>query len=79
ILPAGLDVCVLTDRTQTFGASVTDVQQELLIAIALVVLVTFLLLRRVSATIIPSISVPLSLVATFSVMYLAGFSVNNLT
>ena len=78
-LPAGLDVLVLTDRTQTIRASVTDVQHELLIAIALVVMVTFLFLRRVSATIIPSIAVPLSLVGTFGVMYLAGFSINNLT
>ncbi|UII73928.1 MdtB/MuxB family multidrug efflux RND transporter permease subunit [Pseudomonas sp. HN11] len=78
-LPAGLDVTVLTDRTQTIRASVKDVQHELLIAIALVVMVTFLFLRRVSATIIPSIAVPLSLVGTFGVMYLAGFSINNLT
>ena len=78
-LPAGLDVVVLTDRTQTIRASVKDVQHELLIAIALVVLVTFLFLRRFSATIIPSIAVPLSLIGTFGVMYLAGFSVNNLT
>ncbi|MCS4245724.1 MULTISPECIES: MdtB/MuxB family multidrug efflux RND transporter permease subunit [unclassified Pseudomonas] len=78
-LPAGLDVAVLTDRTQTIRASVTDVQHELLIAIALVVMVTFLFLRRFSATIIPSIAVPLSLVGTFGVMYLAGFSINNLT
>ncbi|UOP10010.1 MdtB/MuxB family multidrug efflux RND transporter permease subunit [Pseudomonas palleroniana] len=78
-LPAGLDVTVLTDRTQTIRASVTDVQHELLIAIALVVMVTFLFLRRFSATIIPSIAVPLSLVGTFGVMYLAGFSINNLT
>ena len=78
-LPAGLDVTVLTDRTQTIRASVTDVQHELLIAIALVVMVTFLFLRRFSATIIPSIAVPLSLIGTFGVMYLAGFSVNNLT
>ncbi|WP_321862993.1 MdtB/MuxB family multidrug efflux RND transporter permease subunit [Pseudomonas paraveronii] len=78
-LPAGLDVTVLTDRTQTIRASVTDVQHELLIAIALVVMVTFLFLRRVSATLIPSIAVPLSLVGTFGVMYLAGFSINNLT
>lgn len=78
-LPAGLDVAVLTDRTQTIRASVTDVQHELLIAIVLVVLVTFLFLRRFSATIIPSIAVPLSLIGTFGVMYLAGFSVNNLT
>ncbi|AZF26424.1 MdtB/MuxB family multidrug efflux RND transporter permease subunit [Pseudomonas sp. R2-60-08W] len=78
-LPAGLDVTVLTDRTQTIRASVKDVQHELLIAIVLVVLVTFLFLRRVSATLIPSIAVPLSLIGTFGVMYLAGFSVNNLT
>ncbi len=78
-LPAGLDVTVLTDRTQTIRASVTDVQHELLVSIVLVVLVTFLFLRRFSATIIPSIAVPLSLVGTFGVMYLAGFSVNNLT
>ena len=78
-LPAGIDVTVLTDRTQTIRASVRDVQHELLIAIALVVMVTFLFLRRVSATIIPSVAVPLSLIGTFGVMYLAGFSVNNLT
>ncbi|MEN5092521.1 MdtB/MuxB family multidrug efflux RND transporter permease subunit [Pseudomonas protegens] len=78
-LPAGLDVTVLTDRTQTIRASVTDVQHELFIAIALVVMVTFLFLRRASATLIPSIAVPLSLIGTFGVMYLAGFSVNNLT
>ncbi|MDZ4021273.1 Multidrug resistance protein MdtB [Pseudomonas sichuanensis] len=78
-LPAGLDVMVLTDRTQTIRAAVRDVQHELLFAIALVVMVTFLFLRRVSATIIPSIAVPLSLIGTFGVMYLAGFSVNNLT
>ena len=78
-LPAGIDVTVLTDRTQTIRASVRDVQYELLIAIALVVMVTFLFLRRASATLIPSIAVPLSLVGTFGVMYLAGFSINNLT
>ena len=78
-LPAGLDVVVLTDRTETIRASVKDVQHELLIAIVLVVLVTFLFLRRASATLIPSIAVPLSLIGTFGVMYLAGFSINNLT
>jgi len=78
-LPAGLDVSVLTDRTQTIRAAVKDVQHELLIAIVLVVMVTFVFLRRFSATIIPSIAVPLSLIGTFGVMYLAGFSVNNLT
>lgn len=78
-LPAGLDVSVLTDRTQTIRAAVKDVQHELLIAIGLVVMVTFVFLRRFSATIIPSIAVPLSLIGTFGAMYLAGFSVNNLT
>ncbi|MBC3478605.1 MdtB/MuxB family multidrug efflux RND transporter permease subunit [Pseudomonas taiwanensis] len=78
-LPAGLDVSVLTDRTQTIRAAVKDVQHELLIAIVLVVMVTFVFLRRVSATLIPSIAVPLSLIGTFGVMYLAGFSINNLT
>ncbi|MBV4491787.1 MdtB/MuxB family multidrug efflux RND transporter permease subunit [Pseudomonas oryzicola] len=78
-LPAGLDVSVLTDRTQTIRAAVKDVQHELLLAIALVVMVTFVFLRRFSATVIPSIAVPLSLIGTFGVMYLAGFSVNNLT
>ncbi len=78
-LPAGLDVMVLTDRTQTIRASVKDVQHELLLAIALVVMVTFVFLRRFSATIIPSVAVPLSLIGTFAVMHLAGFSINNLT
>ncbi|MFK3907493.1 MdtB/MuxB family multidrug efflux RND transporter permease subunit [Pseudomonas monteilii] len=78
-LPAGLNVSVLTDRTQTIRAAVRDVQHELLIAIVLVVMVTFVFLRRISATLIPSIAVPLSLIGTFGVMYLAGFSINNLT
>ncbi len=78
-LPSTLQVAVLSDRTETIRASVDDVQNELLFAIGLVVLVTFLFLRNVPATIIPSIVVPLSLVGTFGVMYLAGFSINNLT
>ena len=78
-MPAGLDVVVLTDRTQTIRAAVTDVQHELMLATVLVVLVTFLFLKKFSATVIPSIAVPLSLVGTFAVMYLAGFSLNNLT
>ncbi len=78
-MPAGLDVVVLTDRTQTIRAAVTDVQHELMLATVLVVLVTFIFLKKISATIIPSIAVPLSLVGTFAVMYLAGFSLNNLT
>ncbi|WP_079201890.1 MdtB/MuxB family multidrug efflux RND transporter permease subunit [Pseudomonas sp. CC6-YY-74] len=78
-LPATVEVSVLTDRTQTIRAAVTDVQHELLLAVLLVVLVTFLFLRKLSATIIPSIVVPLSLIGTFGVMYLAGFTINNLT
>ncbi len=78
-LPAAVDVAVLTDRTVTIRASVRDVQIELAYSIALVVMVIFLFLRKVSATIIPSVAVPLSLVGTFGFMYLAGFSINNLT
>src|SRR5512134_2198340 len=78
-LPAAVDVVVLTDRTVTIRASVRDVQIELAIAIALVVMVIFLFLRSLPATFIPSVAVPLSLVGTFGVMYLAGFSINNLT
>jgi len=78
-LPAAVDVAVLTDRTNTIRASVADVEFELGLAVVLVVLVIFLFLRSVSATIIPSLSVPLSLVGTLAVMYLAGFSLNNLS
>lgn len=78
-LPTGLDVVLLTDRTTTIRASVRDVQSELLFALALVVLVIFLFLRKISATAIPAIVVPLSLIGTFAIMYLAGFSINNLT
>jgi len=78
-LPASLDVAVLTDRTVTIRASVHDVEFELLLAVALVVMVIFLFLRSASATLIPSFAVPLSLIGTFGVMYLAGFSINNLT
>lgn len=78
-LPPAVEVTMLTDRTETIRASVHDVQIELLLAVALVVMVIFLFLRNVSATIIPSVAVPLSLIGTFSFMYLAGFSINNLT
>lgn len=78
-LPVGVDVAVATDRTQTIRDSVEHVQIEMLLAIFLVVLVTFVFLRTWSATFIPSVVVPLSLVATFGVMYLLGFSINNLT
>ena len=78
-LPESLDLEVMNDRTLTIRSSVSDVQIELLISIALVVLVIFLFLRSVEATLIPSVAVPLSLLGTFGVMYLLGFSVNNLT
>jgi multidrug efflux pump len=78
-LPAAVDVALLTDRTITIRASVRDVQIELLFAVALVVLVIFLFLRNLPATIIPSVAVPVSLIGTFGFMYLAGFSINNLT
>ena len=78
-LPAAVDVTILTDRTITVRASVHDVQFELFLAVALVVMVIFLFLRSLSATVIPSVAVPLSLIGTFGVMYLAGFSINNLT
>jgi len=78
-LPAAVDVSILTDRTTTIRASVRDVQFSLLLTIALVVLAIFLFLRNLSATIIPSVAVPLSLVGTLGVMYLLGYSLNNLT
>ena len=78
-LPGSVDVVLLTDRTTTIRESVNDVQFEMLLAVALVVMVIFLFLRNLSATIIPSIAVPLSLVGTFGLMYLFGFSINNLT
>ncbi|MBU2178152.1 MAG: efflux RND transporter permease subunit, partial [Gammaproteobacteria bacterium] len=78
-MPAAVHVEVLTDRTQSIRASVHDVQMELIFAIGLVILVTFVFLRTIPATIIPSLAVPLSLVGTFAVMYLLEFSVNNLT
>lgn len=78
-IPNGIDVEILSDRTETIRSSVKDVQFELMLAVALVVLVIFLFLRNLSATIIPSVAVPLSIVGSFSVMYLAGFSLNNLS
>lgn len=78
-MPTGVDVKELSDRTITIRDSVAGVQHEMVLAIALVVLVTFLFLHNIPATIIPSVAVPLSLVGTFGVMYLAGFSINNLT
>ncbi|MCK8538870.1 MdtB/MuxB family multidrug efflux RND transporter permease subunit [Yersinia ruckeri] len=78
-LPKSVDVQVLTDRTTTIRASVSDVQFELLLAIVLVVMVIYLFLRNAAATLIPSIAVPLSLIGTFAAMYFLGFSINNLT
>ncbi len=78
-LPDGVKVQILSDRTQTIRSSISDVQFELMLSVALVVMVTFLFLRNISATLIPSLAVPLSLVGTFGVMYLAGFSLNNLS
>ena len=78
-LPGSVEVQLLTDRTTTIRASVNDVRFDLMLSVSLVVMVIFVFLRNLSATIIPSIAVPLSLVGTFGVMYLAGFSINNLT
>ena len=78
-LPPSVQVAVLTDRTTTIRASVNDVQFELMLTVALVVMVLFLFLRNVAATIIPSVAVPLSLVGTFGVMYLLGYSLDNLS
>ena len=78
-LPQGIDVRVLADRTETVRASVRDVEQTLVITVGLVVAVIFLFLRNLRATLIPSIAVPLSLIGTFGVMYLLGYSLNNLS
>jgi multidrug efflux pump len=78
-LPSSVQVKILTDRTTTIRASVEDVEFELMLTVALVVLVIFLFLRNIAATIIPSVAVPLSLVGTFGVMYLLGYSLNNLS
>jgi multidrug efflux pump len=78
-LPQGVDVKIISDRTETVRASVQDVEETLVITVALVVAVIFLFLRNVRATIIPSIAVPLSLIGTFGVMYLLGYSLNNLS
>ena len=78
-MPQSVEVKILSDRTTTIRASVHDVQFELMLAVVLVVMVIFVFLRNVPATIIPAVAVPLSLVGTFAVMYVAGFSINNLT
>jgi multidrug efflux pump len=78
-LPSSVQVTVLTDRTTSIRATVRDVQFELVLAVALVILVIFLFLRTLSATVIPAAAVPMSLIGTFGIMYLMGFSLNNLT
>jgi multidrug efflux pump len=78
-LPSAVQVTVLTDRTTSIRASVRDVQFELMFAVALVIMVIFLFLRTLSATVIPAAAVPLSLIGTFAAMYVMGFSLNNLT
>src|SRR5258708_10713770 len=78
-MPAGVDVALLTDRTITIRASVKDVEFELILAVVLVGLVIWLFLRNIPPPIIPSLSVPLSLIGTFSVLYPANFSLNNLS
>jgi multidrug efflux pump len=78
-LPAAIHVGILTDRTNTIRASVKDVEFELMLTVALVVMVIFLFLRTLAATVIPSVAVPLSIVGTFAAMYLLGYSLNNLT
>ncbi|SCC73171.1 efflux RND transporter permease subunit [Acinetobacter albensis] len=78
-LPENVQIRVLTDRTESIRSAIQDVQKELVFAVCLVVMVTFLFLRNLSATIIPSIAVPLSIIGTFVLMHFLGFSVNNLT
>ncbi len=78
-LPSAISVLPLTDRTVTIRASVSDVQFELALAVGLVIMVIMLFLRNLSATVIPGVAVPLSLIGSFAIMYLAGFSINNLT
>lgn len=78
-LPDGVKLNIVADRTQTIRASISDVEFEMALSVALVVMVTFLFLRNLAATLIPSVAVPLSLIGTFGVMYLCGFSLNNLS
>src|SRR5258705_1737487 len=78
-LPSSIDITTLTDRTTTIRASVKDVEFTLMLTVALVVMVMFLFLRSIAATIIPSVAVPISIVGTFGVMYLLGYSLDNLS
>jgi multidrug efflux pump len=78
-LPQSIHIETLTDRTTTIRASVADVEFELMLTVALVVMVIFVFLRNIAATVIPSVAVPLSIIGTFGVMYMMGYSLNNLT
>jgi multidrug efflux pump len=78
-LPSSIHLIILTDRTTTIRASVQDIQFELMLTVFLVVMVMFLFLRSLAATVIPSVAVPLSIVGTFGVMYLLGYSLDNLS
>jgi multidrug efflux pump len=78
-IPAGIDLTTVIDRTTTIRASVHDVETTLTISIALVILVVFVFLRNVRATLIPSVAVPVSLIGTFAIMYLFGYSIDNLS
>src|SRR6185436_6088165 len=78
-IPPSIHLAVALDRTTTIRASITDVERSLVISIVLVILVVFVFLRSVWATVIPSVAVPLSLVGTFGVMYLLGYSLDNLS
>ena len=78
-IPAAINLSVVLDRTTTIRASVRDVEITLIISIVLVILVVFVFLRDLRATLIPSVAVPLSLIGTFGVMYLCGYSLDNLS
>ena len=78
-IPPTINVSILSDRTQTIRASISDVQFTLLLSVALVVMVIFLFLRNIWATIIPAITVPLALIGTFAVLYELGYSLDNLS
>jgi len=78
-IPQGIDTTIVLDRTTTIRASVSDVERSLMISVALVILVVFIFLRNPRATLIPSVAVPVSLIGTFAVMYLLGYSLDNLS
>ena len=78
-IPLGIDTTIVLDRTTTIRASVNDVERTLIISIVLVIIVVFVFLRNGRATLIPAIAVPVSLIGTFAVMYLLGYSLDNLS